>query len=700
MKCQLEGNGFNMPAQLRTPKPLILSLLASALMASTMLVGQASAESSVEATIQPPEVVILQRIEPRSGPEVAEPQTVETQRAETRQVETPQVVITHRITPTMPALPQVDYVYRVPPQTAPTQIVKGPAVAELEVAVPVIDQESIAARDASMLDALTQQSIASIIAPGLINDGETTSGEREAVEAFYAGRDHAPLFVHGGELTELGRSLSTLFETADTYGLNPTDFENAAFFPADETAPDAMAAARADIGMTLWALRYARHATTGRVNPASIASDITLSRNFIDPATVMPTLLASDDMADALLGYHPQHAQFHALREHMADLRDSGTNQRHELIAEGGTLRLGDSDDRVPQLRDRLGVPDPIITASVDVQETLQQPPQEPLQETRVERAEVRLVSTTAPVAVEEQAPVDPNSFDEALDTAIKTFQSDHNLTADGIVGPATFAALNEQAGDLIPHIVANMERWRWMPRELGQFHVIANVPEYRLWVRRDGQTTFTTRTVVGLNRHRTAIFSDEMEYMAVNPYWNVPSSIARNEILPRLLEDPGYINRGNYEVIYNGQSVDPFAINWHAAAQQGMPRIRQRPGSRNALGEIKFMFPNQHAIYFHDTPSRSLFSRDQRAFSHGCVRVLDPWAFAEALLTNEPDWDVARARSLQGSRERNLILDEHIPVHITYFTARVADDGNLIMARDIYGHHGRVLAALGFAGS
>jgi murein L,D-transpeptidase YcbB/YkuD len=656
-----------------------------------MWVGQTFAESSVEVATPTPQVVILHRIEPR-------PIEVEAAEApaDLSEADVPDVVILQRITPSAPALPQVEYVHRITPQAPPTQIGKGPAATDPEVSAPVVDEQAIAARDARMFDTLTQQSIASLIAPGLLNDGETTSGERQATEAFYASRDHAPLFLQAGELTELGRSLRTLFETADAYGLNPVDYENEAFFPVDQAAPDAMAAARADIGMTLWALRYARHAMTGRVNPSSIASDITLSRNFVDPATVMPALLASDDMADALLSYHPPHAQFHALREHLADLRNGEGIERHELIAEGGTLRLGDIDERVPQLRARLGLPDPIVTASIETQEA------PPVAESS--HSNVRLVSTSAqdaPTVIEEEpVAINPNLFDEALDTAIKTFQADHNLTADGIVGPATFAALNEQAGDLTPHIIANMERWRWMQRDLGAFHVIANVPEYRLWVRRDGETTFTTRTVVGQNRHRTAIFSDEMEYMAVNPYWNVPSSIARNEILPRLLEDPGYIHRGNYEVIYNGHSVDPFAINWHAAAQQGMPRIRQRPGSRNALGEIKFMFPNQHSIYFHDTPSRSLFSRDQRAFSHGCVRVLDPWAFAEALLTNEPNWDIARARSLQGSRERSLILDEHIPVHITYFTARVADDGRLIMARDIYGHHGRVMAALDLAGS
>ncbi|MFK7793177.1 MAG: murein L,D-transpeptidase [Devosiaceae bacterium] len=557
--------------------------------------------------------------------------------------------------------------------------------------------EVIAARDARMLHTLTTQSISAITLQGLENDGETTSAERQAAEAFYAARDHAPFFMQAGAPNERGIALLQLFAEAEAYGLNPVDFENTAFIASDETAGDAMAAARADIGMTLWAIRYARHATTGRVNPANIASDITLERNFIDPATVMPALTASDDLASTLLAYHPPHAEFHALREELARVRDRSDDEQVQPIAEGGTLRLGDSDPRVPQLRARLGVelvaPDPITTASIS---------DASVPDTNAV-ADIKLVSSTADEAQDLASmptTFDPNLFEETLDAAIKTFQAEHNLTADGIVGPATFAALNEQAGDLAPHIIANMERWRWMPRELGQFHVIANVPEYRLWVRRDGESFFTTRTVVGRNQHRTAIFSDEMEYMAVNPYWNVPSSIARNEILPRLLQDPGYANRGNYEVIYNGQSVDPFAINWQAAAEQGMPRIRQRPGSRNALGEIKFMFPNQHAIYFHDTPSRGLFSRDQRAFSHGCVRVLDPWSFAQALLTNEADWDLARARSLQGSRERNLILDEHIPVHITYFTARVNEEGRLIMARDIYGHHGRVLAALGFTSS
>ena len=594
------------------------------------------------------------------------------------------VVIVRRIEPSVTSgAPAVTFVRTL----TPTLTTTTPAVtiARTIEPRPAAQDGAIAARDARMLDTLTRQSIASIITNGLDNDGETTRTEREAVEALYAARDHKPLFTSAGQANSFGTAIRGLFETADAYGLDPADFVHAAFLTPGTPATDARAVAEADIAMALWTVRYARHAQTGRVNPANIAADITLERNFVDPATVIPALLAADDPAAALLAYHPPHAQFHALREELARLRSQPAEDMIVAIDEGGTIRLGDRDPRVPHLRARLGLPqvrDDMVTASIG---TYDGPSAH-----HTDKPELAATRENATQAA------DPLVFDDVLDAAVKRFQADHNLTADGIVGPATFAALNEQAGDLTPDIVANMERWRWMPRDLGDFHVLANIPEYRLWVMHEGDAIFTTRTVVGQNRHRTAIFSDEMEYMAVNPYWNVPSSIARGELLPRVLQDPGYLSSRNYEVIYNGSVFDPSAVNWEVAAERGLPRIRQRPGSGNALGEIKFMFPNQHAIYFHDTPSRSLFGRDVRTFSHGCVRVQDPWAFAEALLTNEPDWDLARLQSLRGPRERNFNLTRDIPVHLTYFTARVADDGRLIMARDIYGHHQRVLDTLG----
>ncbi|MEM6382118.1 MAG: L,D-transpeptidase family protein [Pseudomonadota bacterium] len=571
------------------------------------------------------------------------------------------------------------------PSQARTDRISAP---EPSVETAAVDVAALQARDARMLATLTRQLIEHHVTQGLGNDGETTAAEREAAEAFYAARAFQPLFLEAGALNARGTAIIGVFTSADEYGLEPADFVNPAFLEEGEQTGDAAKAALADINMALWALRYARHAQTGRVNPATISADITLDRNLVDPGTVLPALVDASDTAEALLGFHPQHDQFRALRLRLAELRSESADEQYIAIPEGGTLRVGDRDDRVPLLRERLGVPAPEASSE---------------EISRTGEAQLVLASSLPDETGAEGAANAPDVlvFDEALDRAVRDFQASHNLVTDGIVGPATFSALNAKSGDLVPHIIANMERWRWMPRELGRFHVLANVPEYRLWVMQDGESIFTTRTIVGRNRHRTAIFSDEMEYLAVNPYWNVPSSITRSELLPNILANPGYLPARNYEVLYNGRVIDPYAVNWQAVADgAGSPRIRQRPGPRNALGEIKFMFPNQHAIYFHDTPSRGLFGRDRRSFSHGCVRVQDPWAFAEALLENEPDWNLARLRSLKGPRERTMLLDQHIPVHITYFTARVDDDGDLIMSNDLYGHHGRVLAALGLDNS
>ncbi|MEM1287237.1 MAG: L,D-transpeptidase family protein [Pseudomonadota bacterium] len=561
---------------------------------------------------------------------------------------------------------------------------RAPAQATVVATAASEKRVDVSARDARMFSQLTGELILAAAERGFANDGETTASERTAAQQFYLDRGPAPIFFDGDRLNDLGEAILQVFRTAEDYGLHAEDFQHPAFIQIGQSAGNAEIAGRADITMTLWAMRYARHAQTGRVNPASISNDIDQSRNFVDPASVLDRLLSATDPAKALTDYHPQHAQFEALREQLRELREKSDDEHLEPIAEGGTLRFGDRDARVPQLRQRLGVPLPATVPGDELSVS--------------QEAQLVLASSTDRAGeFDAPVPVDPTLFDETLDEAVRAFQTDHNLVADGIVGPATFAALNEKAGDLVPHIVANMERWRWMPRDLGEFHVIANIPEFRLWVRRGDQTVFTTRTVVGTNKNRTVVFSDEMEYLAVNPYWNVPSSIMRKELLPRIVQNPGYLAARNYEALYNGRAIDPYAVNWQAISEGAPgPRIRQRPGPGNALGQIKFMFPNRHAIYFHDTPSRSLFGRDRRSFSHGCVRVQDPWAFAEALMTNEPGWDLAKLKSLRGPRERNKVLENRIPVHLTYFTARVDDDGRLIMARDLYGHHAKTMSALG----
>ncbi|MEX0853258.1 MAG: L,D-transpeptidase family protein, partial [Bauldia sp.] len=270
-------------------------------------------------------------------------------------------------------------------------------------------------------------------------------------------------------------------------------------------------------------------------------------------------------------------------------------------------------------------------------------------------------------------------------------------LKADGIVGRATLGALNAAADDHVATIIANMERWRWMPEKLGQFHVQVNVPNFNLDIYSDGQIVHSTRIVVGKPSNPTPIFSDEIEHVIVNPVWNVPASIALKEMLPEIRANPAALN--GYQVFANVggrfRAVDPYLIDWHTVDMRKI-QIKQPPGERNALGRVKFMFPNPFSVYLHDTPMKSLFERDYRAYSHGCMRVMDPWEFADALLALEPDLNAAKLKKLVGGPERRVDLERHIPVHMTYFTAWVDGDGALQVRDDLYGIDARLEAALG----
>ncbi len=242
--------------------------------------------------------------------------------------------------------------------------------------------------------------------------------------------------------------------------------------------------------------------------------------------------------------------------------------------------------------------------------------------------------------------------------------------------------------------IIANMERWRWLPRDLGLSYILVNIPEYELRVFRDGKIVHQTHVIVGKRETPTPIFSGQMDHLIVNPYWNIPPSIALKEMLPQLQRDPYALQRKGFEVVKGGKVVDPASIDWSSGVRN--VGIRQPPGERNALGFIKFMFPNQHAVYLHDTPSRRLFANASRAYSHGCVRVMEPFKLAEIVLSAETGMSEKRLRSMIGGPERYLNLKNTLPVHIGYFTAFVDDAGQLQARPDIYGHSRKVRLALG----
>ena len=478
-----------------------------------------------------------------------------------------------------------------------------------------------------------------------------SKAEGAAIAAYYSAQGYVPTWTADGHLTDRARAVIRRIAAAASDGLDPAAYPVplpglGAYVPV---APAALA--HADIMLSKAVAAYAGDAATGRLDPKAISDNFGYDIKRPDAATALSSVAGAEDPAAALAAFNPPQKEFAALRAKLAELRAARTEAPPEVPA-GPALKPGMSDPRVVLLRERLGL------------------------------------------AADAAA---PEVYDDAVVEAVKAYQASQKLKADGIVGNATLAAMNRAAADPVATILVNMERWRWMPRDLGRFYVRANIPEFNVRIVDNGEVVHETRVVVGKTTNQTPVFSDEIEHVIVNPVWNVPASIALKEMLPAIRANGGNIRGYQVYAKIKGRfrAVDPRMINWHTVDMRDI-QIKQPPGERNALGSIKFMFPNQYAVYLHDTPSKSLFQRDYRAFSHGCVRVMDPWAFADALLSHDPGWNAARLKKLVGGPERRVDLPHHIPVHITYFTAWVDDAGNLEVRDDVYGHDKRMAKALG----
>jgi murein L,D-transpeptidase YcbB/YkuD len=478
--------------------------------------------------------------------------------------------------------------------------------------------------------------------------------DRAAMEEFYSARDYQPVWIKDGRYTPAAKAVMAAIGAAAEEGLDPAAYRlpAATLGSTAPLGPDLTAAAELTLDKAL--LLYARQAYAGRLDPSSIGKLITIKPLLPDPVEILASVSAAPDAAAAVIAYNPPHPGYQRLKAALAEARKLPATEAPAPIAEGKLMKLGVSDPRVPQLRARLGLP----------------------------------------AATEK-----PELYDNALAEAVARFQAESGLKADGAAGGNTIAFLNRAGKDDTAEILANMERWRWLPRDLGAFHVAVNVPEFEVRIVDDGKVVHETRVVTGKVTNQTPIFSDEMESIVVNPSWNVPASITTKEMLPKVRNDPSYLSRNGYQVLarVNGKvvPVSPGSVDWSTASARNI-QIRQRPGDDNALGSIKFLFPNEHSVYLHDTPSKSLFQRDQRAFSHGCVRVQNPLEFADVLLAYQGGWTKERLRKMVGGRESWVNLPKHIPIHITYFTAFVDDSGTLQTRPDIYGYNARVERALG----
>ena len=467
-----------------------------------------------------------------------------------------------------------------------------------------------------------------------------------AVQSFYRTRDYALAWVVAGRVSPEGAAVARLAAGAEADGLGGGGYPLAAAGPrlvaaAFNGAPASDADAVRDVQLTFAFLKYAAD-LGGRFDPKA-AGPFWLTRP--QPADVAPWLeqaLRSGRVVEAFEALSPDHAGYAGLKDALARYRAVERAGGWPELPPRLALRRGSRSPHLATLRTRL-------VAEGDL------PP-----------------SSTAGAA---------GVYGAELVEAVKRFERRHGLAADGALDAATVAALNVPVRDRIRQIELNLERWRWLPRDLGRRYVVVNVPSFDLGGWEGGRRALAMRVVTGKPDSPTMVFSDDMTTVVFSPYWNVPSTIAADEIIPAVLRDPGYLHRNNLELVRGSQVVG------RAALLRGDVQIRQRPGTRNALGLVKFVFPNPFNVYLHDTPADALFARPGRAFSHGCIRVEKPFELARWVLSGLARWTPAAIRAaMQSGRERQLALPEPIPVYITYQTVTAGPDG-VFFWPDVYGH-------------
>ncbi|MBF9234775.1 L,D-transpeptidase family protein [Microvirga alba] len=469
-----------------------------------------------------------------------------------------------------------------------------------------------------------------------MRDLRLSRADRDALAAFYAQAKYPLAWAQDGNWSPTAQAVAARLKAADEDGLDPVDYPLPDLGLQKDAAPAKWA--EADLKLSVSVIRYARDARGGRIDPSRLSPLLTPKLDLPAVAEVLGQVAKAKDPGAVLAAYNPPHPGYQALKKHLAELRANHPSQPTVRLPKGATLRVGMEDPRVPLIRARFN-----LTKEADAK----------------------------------------NVYDERLASAVAAFQKEKGLPTNGVLTPQTAAALSgPSVAQMEGELIANMERWRWLPGDLGARHIVVNVPEFRLRFVNAGSVIHQTRVIVGKQQSQTPIFSGDMKYLVVNPSWTVPPSILKKEFLPALANDPTYAARRGYKVIRNGDRIS----------------VQQPPGERNALGFVKFMFPNQHAVYLHDTPNRSLFAAGKRAFSHGCVRVEQPFQLAEEILGQESTWSEQKLRGLIGKGERYVNLRTPLPVHLTYFTLAVDEHGVMKTFDDLYGIDRKVRAALGFS--
>jgi murein L,D-transpeptidase YcbB/YkuD len=466
---------------------------------------------------------------------------------------------------------------------------------------------------------------------------------RAALKQHYVANGAAPYWNDSARRASFLQRL----RNAQLDGLNPADY------PA-ETLAELGGDALGELYYSAFYVAYAADLRIGRVAPQKVDPHLFRSRKTIDISRALGAMAKQPDPGKSLSSFEPRNQHYQALKRMMKIYTTVAREHEWPVISQGGAVKPGGSDPRVPAIRS--------------------------------------LLSFTGDYEGEGGG---SSVYDKGLATAVQRFQQRHGLEAKGLLGKQTIMAMNVPPQERIRQIMVNMERWRWMPDALGDEHFLVNIAAFELQRVQQNEIVDRMNVVTGAVATQTPEFSDEMEYVELNPYWTVPYSIATKEMLPKLKQNP-YAYAEDFEVFVNGKVADWSSVNWASYGSGSFPfTFRQLPGDRNALGKVKFMLPNRHNIYFHDTPSKDKFASTSRAFSHGCIRLSRPIDLLHDLASEVPGWSPALAdQVLVSGKNTRMTLPRKIPVHLIYATA-FKGAGGIEFRPDVYGRDRKLAAAL-----
>lgn len=484
--------------------------------------------------------------------------------------------------------------------------------------------------------------------------------DRTALAQFYATRVGQAMWVSKDGFNAAAEAMIAEMRKADDWGLSSVDYKVPGLAKIGDGAFHEDDLAEAEIKLSLVAMDYAQHARGDRIYEPStqLSSYIDRKPQLIERPKLLEALAAATNPGDYLRSLHPKHPQFERLRQKLLAYR-AGGGEEFEKIPAGPKITPGKTHWQVALVRRRLKVPLPGVKPD-----------------------------GTSP---------DENFYDAALASAVEQYKEKNGLEPlNETITPALRASLNQQGSISETQLLANMEQWRWMPDDLGSTHILVNVPEFLVRVVKNGGVIHEERIVAGKYESQTPIFSNKMRTVVFQPPWNVPESIKVNELLPKLRSGENPIEGQGLRLERNGRSIDAWDVDWNRADIREY-HIYQPPGDANVLGIVKFLFPNKHSVYLHDTPSKRLFNEKTRIFSHGCMRVRNPVRLAEVIMAEDKGWGKEQVTELitTGPEDNDVALDKPMPVHVTYFTAWIDDSGDIKSFADVYGHEKRIVLGL-----